>query len=277
MITVSIFICMVLFEVLFPFRKYVCRIHHYSKNICFSFVNAVIVGLSGAAGNIWLFLWIEESQIGLLNMIQMPFWLMFFFASLIFDAWTYTWHRLNHEIPFLWRFHQVHHNDLEMDMSTAFRFHPGEIFINMILTGGIYIIFGITIELIVFYKFVFNFSVLFHHCNIALPNRLDRALQLFFVSPDMHRLHHSIRPQETNSNYSTVLTIWDRLFGTFCRSDTNSIVFGLEYDRKPDEQTLKYLLLRPFKRRQSEEFSKEYPGTLDRPEEPVCRQGTHER
>lgn len=256
-IAVVLFLCMVLFEVLFPFRRHVRRVRHYGKNVVFSLMNIAVLGLSGAAGSIWLFLWIEDHQVGLLNMVEMPFWLMVLAASLIFDAWTYAWHRLNHEIPFLWRFHQVHHNDLEMDMSTAFRFHPGETLLRAIFTVGVYIIFGITIELIVWYKFAFNFSALFHHCNIALPARVDRLLQLLFVSPNMHRVHHSMKMEETNSNYSTVLTLWDRLFGTFRQSDPSKIVFGLEYDRKSDEQSFKYLLLRPFKHRQTEEFPQE--------------------
>jgi sterol desaturase/sphingolipid hydroxylase (fatty acid hydroxylase superfamily) len=266
--TIGIFAAIVLFEVLFPFRHYLFRLRHYGKNIIFSIVNSLITGFVAAGINVWVFLWIDEKEIGLLSQLQLPFAVTVIIASLIFDAWIYTWHRLNHVVPFFWRFHQVHHNDLEMDMSTALRFHPGEIFLSSMINVGIFLLFGITIELLVSYKLVFNINVLFHHSNIALPDTWDRVLRTVLVSPNMHRVHHSMKVEETNSNYSSVLTIWDRLFGSYRRSDPQNIVFGLEYDRTPEKQSLKYLLLRPFKPRNPGEFPEKSPETSDNPNEP---------
>ncbi len=267
-ISICVFVAILLFEVLFPFREYVGRLRHFGKNMIFALINAVITGLSSAAMSIWVFLWIDKNDIGLLNLFEMPLWLSMLLAALIFDAWIYWWHRLNHIVPFFWRFHQVHHNDTEMDMSTALRFHPGEIFLSSIANAGIFVLFGITVELIVFYKLVFSLNVLFHHSNIALPSSLDRFMRILLVSPNMHRVHHSQKIEETNSNYSSALTIWDRIFGSYRRNDPSTIVFGLDFDRKPEEQGLKYLLLRPFKPRISERPPPEASSSSDQSDNP---------
>jgi sterol desaturase/sphingolipid hydroxylase (fatty acid hydroxylase superfamily) len=267
-VSICVFVAILLFEMLFPFREYVGRLRHFGKNMIFALMNAVITGLSAAVMSIWVFLWIDKNDIGLLNQFEIPWWLSMLLAALIFDAWIYWWHRLNHIVPFFWRFHQVHHNDIEMDMSTALRFHPGEILLSSIANVGIFVLFGITVELIVFYKLVFHLNVLFHHSNIALPSSLDRFMRIFLVSPNMHRVHHSRKIEETNSNYSSALTLWDRIFGSYRRNDPSTIVFGLDHDRKPEEQGLKYLLLRPFKPRISETPPPEASASPDQPDNP---------
>jgi len=143
----------------------------------------------------------------------------------------------------------VHHNDTEVDMSTALRFHPGEIVLSSIANVFVFSILGISIEMMVVYKIIFNLSVLFHHSNVALPERWDRLYRFFLVSPNMHRVHHSRRMRETNSNYASGLAIWDRLFGSYRERDPSEIVFGLEYDRAPEQQKWLYLLKRPFQAR----------------------------
>jgi len=149
--------------------------------------------------------------------------------------------------PFLWRFHQVHHNDTTMDMSTALRFHPGEIVLSSIINVVVIVVLGVSIEMMVVYKLIFNVNVLFHHSNVVLSDRWDRWYRFFLVSPNMHRVHHSRRMVETNSNYASGLALWDRLFGSYRERDPDEIVFGLEYDRSEDEQKWLYLLKRPFR------------------------------
>lgn len=245
-LAVVFFIGILLFEGLLPFREYRHRLRHFGKNGIFAIANTVILTLFGASLNVGAFLWIEEYQIGLLNLFEIPFWVGALAASVLFDGWIYFWHRLNHVIPFFWRFHQVHHSDTQMDMSTALRFHPGEILLSSLVNIAVFVILGITIELIVVYKIVFNLNVLWHHSNIALPEKWDRLLRFVLVSPNMHRVHHSMKVRETNSNYSSVLSIWDRLFGSYRRSDPEKIVFGLDYDREPENQTIGQLMHRPF-------------------------------
>ncbi len=246
LVAIALFVAIGLFEILFPFREYFGRIKHFGKNVVFALINSVVTGLAAMGMNIWVFVWIEENRVGLLNLFEVPFWVMALLASLLFDMWIYWWHRINHAIPFLWRFHQVHHNDTEMDMSTALRFHPGEIFLSSVVNVFAFAVLGIAIEYIVIYKLVFTINVLFHHSNVAIPERWDRWFRYILVSPNMHRVHHSNRSRETNSNYSSVLTIWDRLFGSYFEKAPSEITFGLEYDRSKDCQTLPYLLKRPF-------------------------------
>lgn len=193
------------------------------------------------------FAMIEKNQLGLLNLIQLPKLALMITALLLFDLWIYSWHRLNHIIPFLWSFHQVHHNDIEMDMSTALRFHPGEILMASAFNVIIFIIIGLNIEQIIVYKGIFHINVLIQHSNIAIPKGLDKFLRLGIVTPNMHRVHHSIKREETDSNFSSVLTIWDRIFGTYRESDPEKIIFGLEIDRTDDCQNIPYLLKLPFK------------------------------
>lgn len=244
--TIALFLAFVLLEALLPFRQYFHRLRHWGKNGVFALINTALLTLFGATLNVGVFLWIEENQIGLLNQFDLPFWITALIASIVFDAWLYFWHRLNHVVPFFWRFHQVHHSDLEMDFSTALRFHPGEILLSSVLNIAVFVALGVTIELIVLYKVVFNLNVLWHHSNVALPERWDRFLRAILVSPNMHRVHHSMKVRETNSNYSSVLSIWDRLFGSYRRSDPEKIVFGLDYDRDSEDQKLGALLRRPF-------------------------------
>ncbi len=212
-------------------------------------MNTALLTLFAGTLNVWAFLLIAEYQIGFLNWIEIPFVAAALLASLLWDAWIYAWHRLNQRTPFFWRFHQVHHSDVQMDLSTALRFHPGEILLSSLANIVVFTALGIALEYMILYKVVFNLNVLFHHSNVAIPEKWDRILRLFLVSPNMHRVHHSRRMRETNSNYSSVLSVWDRLFGTYRESETDRIVFGLEYDRTVEAQSLVQLMKRPFIRR----------------------------
>jgi len=238
----------ILIETLFPFRKYFDRVKHFGKNAVFSLINAVITGVSSAVLNVGVFLWIEKNNIGLLQQFPMPAVVSAAIAFLLFDLWIYSWHRLNHVVPFLWRFHQIHHNDLEMDMSTAFRFHPGEIFLASLVNVVVFTILGMRLDQIIIYKLVFHLNVFIHHSNVAVPERWDKVLRLIIVSPNMHRVHHSMKREETDSNFASVFSFWDRIFRTFRESEPQKIVFGLEEDRTAETQTVSYLLKLPFKR-----------------------------
>ncbi len=245
-LAITLFAGIVLFETVLPFRGSHHRLRHVGKNGIFTAFNSVILAGFGATLNLWVFLWIHENEIGLLNQIERPFWVATILASVLFDAWIYWWHRLNHVVPFFWRFHQVHHSDMEMDFSTALRFHPGEMLLSSLANIAVFAFLGITIELIVIYKIVFNFNVLWHHSNVALPEKWDQMLRGVLVSPNMHRVHHSMKVRETNSNYSSVLSVWDRLFGSYRKSDPDKIVFGLDYDRSSEDQKFGRLMARPF-------------------------------
>ncbi len=167
-------------------------------------------------------------------------------AVLLFDLWMYAWHRANHEIPFLWRFHQVHHTDPAMDATTALRFHPGELLISSLLNPLVILALGMGLTQLILYKSVMLVIILFHHSNVRVPSHWDARLRRLIVPPSMHRVHHSRIARETNSNYGTVFSFWDRLFGSFrLRPDLQQIVFGTGHHDEPAWQTLPRLLRLP--------------------------------
>jgi sterol desaturase/sphingolipid hydroxylase (fatty acid hydroxylase superfamily) len=164
-----------------------------------------------------------------------------------FDLWMYLWHRVNHRVAILWRLHRAHHNDICMDSTTALRFHPFEILISSFLNMGVVALLGMDLKHLIVYNAVLQVVILFHHSNIALPERWDRWLRAFIVTPHVHRLHHSIEYSDTNSNYSSIFSFWDRLFLTFRKKEhTPAIAYGLTILREEKWQRFFGFLKIPF-------------------------------
>jgi sterol desaturase/sphingolipid hydroxylase (fatty acid hydroxylase superfamily) len=165
------------------------------------------------------------------------------------DFWTYWWHVMNHKIPFFWRFHQVHHSDREMDVTTASRFHIGEFFFSSVLRTGIILLTGVTLWEILLYEVFLNIVIQFHHANIGLPNWLDKLLRIFIVTPAMHKVHHSDYQQETDSNFTSLFSWWDRVFGTFhLRKNPKEIQFGLKSVESKKSRKIGEIIKLPFKK-----------------------------
>jgi sterol desaturase/sphingolipid hydroxylase (fatty acid hydroxylase superfamily) len=234
-------------EWLFPFfQGRMKHARHSSRNIFIGLLNALIVSLGFSWASVGILRWTVEHQFGLLYFMPSPE-MGFAFVFLSFDLWMNLWHRLNHRVPFFWKFHRVHHSDTEMDASTAIRFHPGEIILSVIFRLPIYLLLGITFEQLVIYEMVLQVVILFHHSNINLPEKYDRVLRAIIVTPNMHRVHHSDIVLETDSNYSTIFSFWDRILGTFRkREDTGTIRIGLKEYRDEKWQTLPGILKTPF-------------------------------
>ena len=158
---------------------------------------------------------------------------------LILDAFTYSWHFANHRMPFLWRFHRVHHADEKMDATTATRFHIGEIAMSSILRVPLLFLTGIQLVELALFETAMLLVVMFHHANIGVGPRLDRWLRVFIATPAMHKVHHSRLRPETDSNFTAFLSVWDRLFRTFrLRDDPHTIDFGLDDFAAPEHRTL---------------------------------------
>ena len=217
---------------------------HGLRNLLLGGINAtvisvVFVGLWGAAA-----IWAEQQGIGLLHGLEfawaLPFWVHALGAILLLDAWTYVWHRINHAIPFLWRFHRVHHHDSTMDVTTASRFHTGEIVLSSLFRIGIIVLLGVYLWELVLYETMMFAVVQFHHANIRLPDRVDRVLRVVIVTPNMHKVHHSRWQPETDSNYSALFSFWDRIGRSFrLRDDPSAIEFGLDgWDDDEDQQVM---------------------------------------
>jgi sterol desaturase/sphingolipid hydroxylase (fatty acid hydroxylase superfamily) len=193
--------------------------------------------------------WTAQNGFGLLYQINASGNSRLFLALFLFDLWMYGWHVMNHRVPLLWKLHRAHHNDISMDSTTALRFHPLEILLSQVFNIGIIITLGMSVRELLVYNLILQMVIFFHHSNVGLPERWDRLLRSLFVMPNMHRVHHSIESFETNSNYSSIFSFWDRVFRTFRkRGDTRSINFGLPYFRESAWQSLLGFIKIPFVR-----------------------------
>ncbi len=217
------------FEALMPmFHFKGGRLKHDLSNIALGVMNAILGGVVFAGLVFTVTTWASAEQFGLLHWFTLNPLLEMGIGLLLFDCWQYSWHRINHVIPFLWRFHAVHHSDAAMDASSAVRFHAIEIFYSGAIRLLVLPLIGLTIEHLLIYELILLPIILFHHSNINLSARLDKILRVFIVTPQMHWVHHSHIKQETNSNYASLLSAWDRLFGSFrLRDDPENIRFGL--------------------------------------------------
>ena len=152
---------------------------------------------------------------GLFNLTGWPVWIEVVLAILLLDLAIWAQHLITHKVPLFWRFHRVHHADRDFDVTTALRFHPVEILASMLLKIGLVYLLGPAAVAVVLFEIILNGTALFNHSNLRLPLGLDRAVRLILVTPDMHRVHHSVHRYEHDSNYGFALSIWDRIFGTY--------------------------------------------------------------
>jgi len=195
-----------------------------------------------------LVIWTSTEKFGLLHLINLPFPLEFVLGFLLMDLSFYYWHRANHVVPVLWRFHNVHHVDPDLDVSTSFRFHFGEILYSIAFRAIQVCLIGVTATTYVVYELVFQCSTLFHHSNLGLPIRAERGLNRILVTPRMHGIHHSDVQDETNSNYSVIFRWWDWLHRTLHLNLPQSEVnIGVPGYRKPEDNRLWNLLALPFR------------------------------
>jgi sterol desaturase/sphingolipid hydroxylase (fatty acid hydroxylase superfamily) len=217
--------------------------------------NLVFAGLAAATVNVLerplvepLAAHVERQRWGLLHRRRLTTPLHITFAILLLDYTLYVWHVLTHRVPWLWRFHLVHHIDLDLDASTALRFHFGELALSIPWRAAQIAVIGVTPTALRLWQNALLVSILFHHSNVKLPITLERALGRVFVTPRMHGIHHSIVPEETNANWSSGLTLWDWLHGTLRLNVPQAeITVGVPAYREPTEVTLGRSLELPFK------------------------------
>jgi sterol desaturase/sphingolipid hydroxylase (fatty acid hydroxylase superfamily) len=205
------------------------RVCHYTKNILISIPNTLFLAGVSSLLTSGVIQWAGANQLGLLRLIPFPSWLECLIALLLFDLWMYIWHCWNHTCSFLWFFHKFHHRDRRMDCTTALRFHFGEIFLSSLVRLLILFTLGMELYQFVIYELVMFPVIAFHHSNVRVPDWLDRLITPILASPSLHRVHHSVVIEETNSNYGTIFSFWDRVFRTLkIREDQDSIVYGVD-------------------------------------------------
>ncbi len=225
------------------------RIRRWPANLGIIVVDSLVMRLVfpvlavGAAGLA------EAKGWGLFHALDAPFGLACVASLLLLDLTIYAQHVLFHKQPLLWRLHRMHHTDLDFDVTTALRFHPLEIVLSMLIKLAVVVSLGTPPVAVMLFEVILNATAMFNHGNVRLPERWDRALRWLVVTPDMHRVHHSVRPEETDSNFGFNLPWWDRLFGTYQdqpRDGHAGMTIGLEYFRNQRATTLTGLLLQPF-------------------------------
>ena len=186
---------------------------------------------------------------GLLNFFQVPYGAAVVIAVVLFDFFIYIQHVLFHHVPTLWRLHMIHHADLDFDLTTGIRFHPLEIILSMGIKLGLVYLFGPPAVAVILFEIILNSTAMFSHSNLRLPLRLDGVLRLLIVTPDMHRVHHSVIIRERNSNFGFNLSLWDRLLGTYRAQPEkghDGMTIGLANFRDPSRLNLLHILALPF-------------------------------
>ncbi len=253
----GIFAVMALWEVLAPCRALtVSKAIRWVNNLGLVALNTVLLRLLFPAAAVSLAAFAAEQGWGLLNHFQVPLWLCVPVAVIAMDFVIWLQHVMVHAVPALWRLHRVHHADLDYDLTTGARFHPIEIILSMLIKIITIMVLGPPVVVIILFEVILNGMALFNHGNVSLPAGLDRALRWLVVTPDMHRVHHSVEDDEANSNFGFNLPWWDRLFGTYRdqpRGGHQGMTLGIHGCRDPRQvDQLPGMLLLPFIGRVSE-------------------------
>jgi len=248
-IFLAVFVLMLILESIIPRHPTVdSKPRRLAVNLSLTGIDIVLVKLILGAAAVGTAQFTTERGWGLLNFVDLPAALELVFAVVFLDLMIYLQHVVVHMVPFFWRFHAVHHSDLDLDVSSGLRFHPIEILASLLFKMGVILALGPTTTAVIVFEAILNGMAQFSHSNIKLPLGLDRALRYLIVTPDMHRIHHSEEVKETNSNYGFNLSIWDRLLETYnhdAKKPQPEIVIGLSIHKEPKDLTLGKLLLLP--------------------------------
>jgi sterol desaturase/sphingolipid hydroxylase (fatty acid hydroxylase superfamily) len=226
------------------------RLRRWPANLGIVALDSVLVRLLMPTAAVGVALFAETHHWGLLHVLQAPAWLALIGSMLLLDLAIYLQHVLFHAVPGLWRLHRMHHTDLEFDVTTGARFHPLEILLSLAIKLGVIAALGAPALAVLIFEVVLNATSMFNHGNVGLPQRLDDMLRWLVVTPDMHRVHHSWIPHETNSNFGFNLPWWDRLFGTYLAQPQDGqlgMTIGINQFRDPRELRLDRMLWQPLR------------------------------
>ena len=212
----GVFAVMASWEIISP-QRYLrtSKAVRWINNLGLVFFNSLVVRLAFPVAAVGLAVFAGDQGWGLFNYIDAPIQVAVPISLMVLDFFIWLQHVMVHAVPLLWRLHRVHHADLDYDVTTGARFHPLEILLSMLIKFAVILLLGPPAVAVVVFEVVLNATAMFNHSNVSLPGSLDRILRLIVVTPDMHRVHHSIEDDETNSNFGFNLPWWDRLFGTY--------------------------------------------------------------
>jgi sterol desaturase/sphingolipid hydroxylase (fatty acid hydroxylase superfamily) len=241
---------MAIWEVLAPRRVLkTSKLVRWFSNLGIVFINTVSLRLFLPILAIDVALKAQANGWGLLNNYHLPSWISIILGVLILDLIIYLQHIMFHTVPFFWQLHMMHHADLDFDVTTGLRFHPIEIFMSMGIKIAAIVVFGTSVISVLIFEVILNGTAMFNHGNVRLPLNIDRILRLFVITPDMHRVHHSVTIRETNSNFGFNFPWWDRFLGTYRAQPAaghKGMTIGLSQFRDNKRLTLPWMLALPF-------------------------------
>lgn len=247
-ILIPVFVILYLLESRFQLRK---RVQGRWKRMIINFIVSLpafaLLRILFIPAMVWLAVQNQSWKVGLNYLFNAPIAIKTIISFLLLDYSNYLWHILLHKLPVLWRFHLVHHTDLDLDVTTAFRFHFGEMIGSVFFRGAAIILIGASPVIVLIYEIVFEAATQFHHSNIKLPFRLEKVLNILIVTPRMHGIHHSMIKREADSNYSIIFSFWDRIHKTVrLNINQNKIITGVPSYADEKELTIGNLLKIPF-------------------------------
>ncbi len=222
----GVFVLTYIAEHIIPQRKEIIDHKHDIKNIGVGIFNLAFVAFAGYQFQ-KVIEWLNNKHFGLLQLSQLSTFIHVFVGVLLIDIFMYWWHRINHEWRFLWYFHKFHHEDEKLNSTSALRFHTGELLLSYVAKIIVFSLLGISFSAILVHSLLFFPVILFHHSNVKISERWDLFIRKFIVTPRMHRIHHSVIRSETNSNYSSLLPYWDKLFRSYVKRPSKEIKFGI--------------------------------------------------
>lgn len=249
----GIIFIMATLEYIIPKRKLsLSKSKRWLNNIGLVFLNTLIIRVLFPTAAVGVAVFVHDNHIGLFNILELSMQNMIIPSIILLDFIIYWQHRLFHTVNFFWKFHKVHHSDMDYDLTTGFRFHPAEIVLSMLIKFLFIALLGIPLVAVVCFEIILSTLAIFNHSNINLPKKLDHMLRYIFVTPDMHRIHHSIYNDELNSNYGFNMSLWDRVFNSYTNTPKvkyEEMTIGLEnfQDEKKTVSILSILKL-PFMR-----------------------------
>jgi sterol desaturase/sphingolipid hydroxylase (fatty acid hydroxylase superfamily) len=246
----GVLVIMAIWELLLPRRELtMSKLTRWLSNLGIVLIDNILVRLLFPVLAISVALTAQESGWGLLNNIPLPYWLSVGIGVLALDLIIYLQHLMFHAVPVLWRLHMMHHADLDFDVTTGLRFHPLEIIISMLIKLSAIAALGPSVLAVLVFEITLNATAMFNHSNVKIPLNVDKVLRLLVVTPDMHRVHHSVTIRETNSNFGFNFPWWDRLLGTYRPQPAaghEGMTIGLSQFRDPKRNNLLWMLILPF-------------------------------
>lgn len=247
----GVLVAMAVWELAAPRRRReIPRVIRWTNNLGLVVIDTIVLRLSFPILAVGLAVIAQDRGWGLFNVIEAPGWVVVLVSIVVLDLVIYLQHVMFHAVPALWRLHRMHHADLEFDVTTGLRFHPIEILLSMVIKLAVVMALGPPAVAVLIFEVLLNATAMFNHSNVRFPTFVDRVLRLIVVTPDMHRVHHSTRPEETNSNFGFNLPWWDWLLGTYKaqpKAGHEGMSIGIEQFRTTRDLWIDRMLIQPVK------------------------------